>query len=264
MFCKVRGLHPKTHGCFPPPSPKKEKAPPLPQISAPRLLRLLPLVRAEEAGDPIQSHLVRQRKCHFHTRRSPAAAGGEAGSPSAEGTSSLPPPLHSRRQRLSGRRRGPLPCPRPAGERAPPRRLPLRRLLHGVSRRPAPKQAAAGTALASPAPSARRRRRGSGSLRGEQHVTAPVRGPSPEPPPPPPGSRPAQRRGPAARPGAPRPPRLPSFSAAAGAATAGPGPAPHRPPGAAPPLVPPPVRHGGGGGRRPARLRRGAARSKEA
>lgn len=193
MFCKVRGLHPKIHAAFPlshlPPQKRDfflknaaHNTTPLPQISAPRLL--LPLVRAEEAGDPIQSHLVRKRKCHFHTRRSPAAAGGEA-SPNAEGTSSLPPPLHSRRQRLSGRRRGPLPCPSPPGERAPPRRLLLRRLLLGVSRRPAPKQAA-GAALASPAPSTRRR--GSGSLQGEQHVTAPVRGPSPEPPP---GSRPA-------------------------------------------------------------------------
>lgn len=110
----------------------------LPQISVPGLRLLLPLGHAEEAGDPIQSHLVRRRKCRLPTRRSPAAAEGRAaegrgGSPGAEGTSSPPPPLHSRRQRLSGRRRGPLPCPSSAGQR----RLLLRRLLHGVSRRPA-------------------------------------------------------------------------------------------------------------------------------
>lgn len=32
----------------------------------------------EEAGDPIQSHLVRKRKCHFNTKCNQAAAGGEA------------------------------------------------------------------------------------------------------------------------------------------------------------------------------------------
>lgn len=99
---------------------RPQRNPPLPQISALRLLRLLPLGRAEEAGDPIQSHLVRQRKCHFHTRRSPAAAGGEAarvpkehplflllfipvGSASAAGSAA---PSRAPGRRGSGHRRG--------------------------------------------------------------------------------------------------------------------------------------------------------------